>query len=80
MGSSLNKKLYFADFTSTVDESGRDRNSDPDRGPQSVCPSQHRPERGAAEEEQGESLHHPAPLLGDTLSRNMKRRRPNDMI
>lgn len=45
----------FNQFPSTVDEGGGDRNADPDWGPQSVCPSQHRPQWGAAEEEQSES-------------------------
>lgn len=41
--------------SSAVDEGGRDGNPDPDRGPQSVCASQHRPHWGAAEEKQSES-------------------------
>lgn len=35
-----------------MDEGRGDGNAHPDRRPQSVCPSQHRPQRGAAEEEQ----------------------------
>lgn len=45
----------FTCLPSAVDEGGGDGNPNPDRGPQSVCPSQHRPHWGAAEEEQSES-------------------------
>lgn len=66
--------LFWADsfdltcfhLPSTVDEGGGDGNPDPDRGPQSVCPSQHRPQRSAAEEEQSESI--PSLLLVCTVA------------